>query len=351
MPIPYLPPEILDYIVDFLHDEPETLEECCLVSKSWVPRARSHLFADIKIRPESDLKLWKKQLAGAGNTLAYHTRTLSIGCPEFVVDADAGEGGWIRAFSSVESLDVNNGVWPLDTLRCTITPFHGFSSTLKSFRVCPIILPSPQLFFLIRSSPLLEDLTVVGHSESSGEDNNPHWLPPGVSTTSPPLSGSLDLNIPGGMGNTVCRLLDLPNGLHFRKLVFSWDLREDLRWITELVEECSHTLEFLHIACDSRGTSSRHPHPHPYQRLTPTPSWVGFNFNQPLKGHETQRCNFSVRIAGRQLDYRGTPNHHTPTSTSSTNIHLFTFPLDLLRRRHKYGASHWRSGRQTVAGP
>ena len=29
-----LPPEILDYILDLLHDEPEALKECCLVSKS-----------------------------------------------------------------------------------------------------------------------------------------------------------------------------------------------------------------------------------------------------------------------------------------------------------------------------
>ncbi|KAF9642961.1 hypothetical protein BDM02DRAFT_3104213, partial [Thelephora ganbajun] len=44
---PHLPPEILDYIVDFLYNEPETLKQCCLVSKSWVPRTRKHLFADI----------------------------------------------------------------------------------------------------------------------------------------------------------------------------------------------------------------------------------------------------------------------------------------------------------------
>ncbi|KAF9644805.1 hypothetical protein BDM02DRAFT_3066647, partial [Thelephora ganbajun] len=43
-----LPPEILDYIVDFLHDTPETLKQCCLVSKSWVSRTRKSLFADIE---------------------------------------------------------------------------------------------------------------------------------------------------------------------------------------------------------------------------------------------------------------------------------------------------------------
>ena len=37
MPISYLPLETLDYILDFLHDKPETLKECCLVSKIMDP--------------------------------------------------------------------------------------------------------------------------------------------------------------------------------------------------------------------------------------------------------------------------------------------------------------------------
>ncbi|KAF9644814.1 hypothetical protein BDM02DRAFT_3067122, partial [Thelephora ganbajun] len=44
----HLPPEILDCIVDFLRDQPETLKQCCLVSKSWVSRARSHLFTNVE---------------------------------------------------------------------------------------------------------------------------------------------------------------------------------------------------------------------------------------------------------------------------------------------------------------
>jgi len=262
MPIPYLPPEILDYIIDFLHDDRETLKECCLVSGPWAPRARRHLFAEIKIGLEGDLKLWKKRLSGTAYPLTRHTHTLSIGCPEFVVEADAGEGGWIRAFSSVEKLKVDNGAWPLDTSRCPLTPFHGFSSTLKSLRVDSIALPSPQLFYLINSSPLLEDLTVLGRDESSGNDNNTHLLPLGVPLTSPPLSGSLDLSISGGMRNAARRLLEIPNGLHFRNLSFSWDRKEDLGWISELVRGCSHTLEFLCVSRNPRGASVWHPHPH-----------------------------------------------------------------------------------------
>ena len=254
MPIPYLPPEILDYIAAFLHNERETLKECCLVSKSWVPRTRRNLFAEIKIHSDNQIKLWHKLTPDIANSLARHARTLFIGCPEFVVERDAEEGGWIRAFSCVESLDVDNGEWPLDTSRCPLTPFHGFSSTIKSLRVGSILLPSPQLIYLIRSSPLLEDLTVAGRDESSGDGNDTNWLPPGVPLTSPPLSGSLDLNI-HGMGNTVRRLLDLPSGLHFRNLTFSWNLKEDLRWITALVRRCSHTLEFLYVTRNQGGAS------------------------------------------------------------------------------------------------
>jgi len=55
---PGLPPEILDYIVDFLHDNQNALKRCCLVSKSWIPRTRKHLFADIRFEDGTSLELW-----------------------------------------------------------------------------------------------------------------------------------------------------------------------------------------------------------------------------------------------------------------------------------------------------
>jgi hypothetical protein len=64
---PDLPPEILDYIIDLLHDEPETLKRCCLVSKSWVPRTRKHLFADIGFQTEEHLKSMEGDVSGSIN--------------------------------------------------------------------------------------------------------------------------------------------------------------------------------------------------------------------------------------------------------------------------------------------
>ena len=45
---PILPEELLDYIVDLLHDRVVVLRSCCLVPKSWIPRTQRHLFTKIK---------------------------------------------------------------------------------------------------------------------------------------------------------------------------------------------------------------------------------------------------------------------------------------------------------------
>ena len=147
-------PEIFDYVVDLLPDKPETLKECCLVSKSWVPRTRKHLFANITFRSEADLGSWKETFPDSANSRAYHTHTLIIRCPELVTASDAEEGGWIRAFSGVANLEVYNNKWCyVKTSVISWAPFHVFSPTLKSLRVFPVILPCPQFFDLVLSSP------------------------------------------------------------------------------------------------------------------------------------------------------------------------------------------------------
>jgi len=254
---PYLPPEILDSVIDLLHDEPETLKQCCLVSKSWVPRTRRHLFADIKFRSASDLESWKKTYPDFTNSPACQVHTLFVGCLQHVVAADAEEDGWIQAFSGAKRLDVDNGDLYLKALEVPLAPFYGFSPALKSLRICPILLPFPQVFDLILSFPLLEDLVLKGRDESWLNDDDPRVPQTVVPRTSPVFTGSLDFHVLGGAGHAARRLLDLPNGLHFRNLALSWGCVEDLWWITELVARCSHTLESLDITYTFRRTCFR----------------------------------------------------------------------------------------------
>ena len=72
----------------------------------------------------------------------------------------------------------------------------------------------------------------------------PTTIPP---QSSSPFTGTLVLFLPAGMGPTARRLLDLPNGLHFRTLSLPWLQEGDLVWINALMVECSDTLESLRL--------------------------------------------------------------------------------------------------------
>ena len=255
-PHQYLPPETLDCIIDLLHDEPATLKDCCLVSKLWVPRTRKHLFANIELLSVKDIHSWKKAFPDPSISPAYHTHTLSVCWTQAVTEADTWAGGLIQTFPRVIRLKLtrptlsNDVQTTLSTLReIPFAPFYKFSPTLKSLHVNFIFLPCVQIFDLVCSSPLLEDLVLFGHGSPFGDVDSNHGTQVIGPSTSPALTGSLDLHILGGMGTGYAtrRLLDLPNGLYFRKFVFSWSSEEDLRWMLELVAKCSDTLECLDV--------------------------------------------------------------------------------------------------------
>ena len=106
-----LPQEISDYIVDSFHDQPQTLKRCCLVSKSWVPRTRKHLFRGIVFRYTSNLKAWKRTFPDPANSPGYYTRSLSFSHSMKVIIAVVEEGDyWIRVFSNVVKLNIKYGV-------------------------------------------------------------------------------------------------------------------------------------------------------------------------------------------------------------------------------------------------
>jgi len=239
---PRLPREIFDYTVDLLHDEPDTLKRCCLVSRSWVPRTRKHLFANIRFYFLDDLEAWKETFPDPANSPAHHTYSLYVGCPEFVTVADVEEGGWVRTFTRVVHLGVHTRFGGDYGPEVSLVPFHNFSPVLKSLRVFSS-LPRSHVFNLVCSLPLLEDLAI--REVQLGEDHYDRidFQP----LTSPPLTGTFELDGAYGTGPTARRLLDLPGGFHFRKLVFIWRKEEDLRWITALVIGCSDTLECFDI--------------------------------------------------------------------------------------------------------
>jgi hypothetical protein len=234
-----LPPEILDLIVDHLHDEPTALKACCVVSKSWIQRTRTHLFASVEFcSPAPPIELWKKSFPDPSSSPAHYARHLSI---HNIRDIAAADADWIHPFHNIVYLHLRSQGWVGH--RIFRGPFCGLSPTLRSLHLSST---SPDVLDFICSFPLLEDLAW----DFLGEGGEP-WDTP---STSPKLTGSLDLSgVIGGTHPAVRRLLSLPNGLHFVKIMVTC-LSEDVEATTDLVLSCSDNLESLEVSFYSLGT-------------------------------------------------------------------------------------------------
>jgi len=259
-----LPCELLDHIVDLLHGSQTPLKSCCLVSKSWVARTRRHLFAEVHFQTTKSLESWKKAFPDPSTSPGCYAKALFIGCPQVVtaVGADAGaeDGSWIGSFSAVERLELGGRDLHARGWEVAFVLFYAFSPVIKSIRVKFSSLPFSRFLHLVLALPLLEDLTMI----------NCHDVPPiggdysdGSSTavlprSLPRFTGSLELRLREGMRLVVDRLLSLPSGIHFQKLILSWFREEDVSLTTALVERCSRTLEYLEVTCNLRGTFPGH---------------------------------------------------------------------------------------------
>ena len=254
MPTRYLPPEMLDYIVDILHDDPQALHNCCFVAKSWVPRTRKHLFAKIGFNSPKDLQSWRKTFPDPSNSPARYTRTLSVKYAKDATVADTVEGGCIPTFSRVVCLELY--IHPTSLREISLSPFHQFSPTLKSLHVNTVAFPCTRIFNLALSFPLLEDLSFVcfNLSSSTYDDGYPDAPQAIIPSISPAFTGSLKLVLLRDMEIAARQLLDLPNGLNFRNLNFSWCREGDLQWMKELVVACCDTLESLDVTHLLPGT-------------------------------------------------------------------------------------------------
>ena len=248
MTIPHLPPELVDHIIHLLRGSPKVLRNCCLVSKSWIPRTRRYLYADIEFRTATSLQTWKRTFLDPLTSPACYANTLSVACTHVVTAADAQPGGWIRGFSNVVHLEVGRPSTYGSASAGSLISFHALSPILKSLHVHLLILSPSRVLDLILSFPLLEDLTVTACENSVDDSGGSDGLSTTVRRSSgqPMFTGSLELTNPG-IKPISLRLLSLPGGIHFRKLVLKWSKVEDLPLTTALVDACSHTLESLDI--------------------------------------------------------------------------------------------------------
>jgi len=244
--MPYsLPPEILDIVIDHLHDEPTALRACCLVSKSWVPRSRTHLFAHVELT-DTSVEPWMKAFPDPLNSPAHYTRTLTIHDHQLIAVVGPVVANRICTFPfhNVVHLNIHSRFIGSDGDRIPLVPFHGLSPTIRSLRLELSHARPSEALGLMCSFPLLEDFAFQDLGQWNGAEG---WTPP---STSPRLTGTLELrSVIRGIGHVTHQLLDLPNGLNFTKIVLSGiSSGTGFGSITDLVSGCSGTLESLDVS-------------------------------------------------------------------------------------------------------
>ena len=274
-----LPQEILDLIIDDLHDEPAALKACCLVSSAWVHRTRNHLFARIEFNTFTcPIGRWRETFPDPTNSPAHNARALSIRFPKCIT---ASNVDLFRTFRNVICLNVESD--SMIRHEATLVPLHGFSTVLRSLRLVSTFFADSEVFDLVCSLPLLEDLALVFRTPWRPQE----WTRP---RTSPRLTGSLELYVEGGFQSITDHLLRFPNGLHFRRLAVWLVTSQNIKPVEDLMSRCSDTLESLSITSLLPGV----PH------LVSVPN-RNLNFdrsvalNQPLQSSKAPGCRVSVR--------------------------------------------------------
>jgi hypothetical protein len=102
-----LPSEIFGLILDHLSHERTTLEACCLVSKSWVPWTRRHLFTHIHLRSRKSVESWMEIFPDPSNSPAHHARSLRICSTATTPMTGSNARAWLRSFHLVVTLSVD----------------------------------------------------------------------------------------------------------------------------------------------------------------------------------------------------------------------------------------------------
>jgi len=193
-----LPCELLDHTIDHLHNSQTSLRNCRLVSKSWFPRTRTHLFAEINFDTLRSLRSWKKTFRDPSTSPACYTKRLLVGSSNILAAANGEASSWIGGFSRVVRLELV-GLSSSSKWKAALFLFRVFSPFVKPLRVNNAAFPPSLLFDLIVSFPLLEDLLIIDcycTSDNGSDSNEASTL---IQPSGPPMfTGSFVLFLDGG---------------------------------------------------------------------------------------------------------------------------------------------------------
>jgi len=184
-----LPPELIDEIIHHLPlDEPQALQNCSLVAKSWVHCSQKRLFQTVNIS-KSTRSSWKDRISPVNLELLHHVRSLTftidptawLRFPGYRIDS---LGDYLPSFHNLESLVLSSMDLQSDISQ-QVGNFAAFRLTLSSLSLSGCYLSPSVLVIIVNCFPNLIDLQL--RAPMRAEDHEP--VPP----LSRPLRGRLSV--------------------------------------------------------------------------------------------------------------------------------------------------------------
>jgi hypothetical protein len=165
-----LSPELIDIIIDNLHNDKRSLSACCLTSKQWVTSCRFHLFSKMTVTPHRISSL-SHFLESHSTSIASLVRNLLVDdFSEWTFDADPDDGTrlsfWtdqlkriFRLLRSVEYLHVHNCNYVIDSNVFSVL------TNVRELVMEDIRLKSLEhTLSFVYAFPMLKTLSIVGMS-------------------------------------------------------------------------------------------------------------------------------------------------------------------------------------------
>ena len=250
---PGIPQEIIDEILGHLATASDTrsLQSCVLVSRSWVPSCRKHIFHTTWFTPSS-MSRWLEAFPVPEESPAHHIKDLRfwVGVETWPPEEFFERTPW---FTNVQRVCLwESGVSPLSP-----TPsFWRFPPSITSLTISMDMATPLRIREILAELPNLDDLSLSGYfptvpSVLGGE------VPRTRAVMRGRFGGKLELLKGLAEEDVMKMLLEVPTGLHFTEIRIDGAGEWGLPATMKLLDACAKTLVKLSYVCNVYSRSGK----------------------------------------------------------------------------------------------
>ena len=241
----YIPPELIDQIIDYLHNDPKSLNACALTAKDWLPSARYHRFRSIRFQSAKKIDSFHQFSQFAPGLLPYYQEAIicdnSGYVPASILEAAANA---CLTLPNLERIKFNNRIYA-STPR-VVTILYPIANKITTLNLSGTLFASSNDFWpLICSFPNLNVVQACDVTFGSMEETA--FLP--VSTYEPPITTFCVST--SRQGFVIEHLIDPPFPLCFLEIFEIFYVDPDQTTLVPLAESIHETVKQLRFSAVS----------------------------------------------------------------------------------------------------